>query len=111
MFTIGAGAVTAWCICTLAVTVRPLPGLVPQGGESFITRTAREGFPPRFDEATRSVIILGTKGPWFSSENPSSTFVQLYLWATVASTLTVLAIALMALPHCIRLLLSRLLEQ
>lgn len=70
-------------------------------------RTVASGFPALFDEATGAMIVVGTTGPWVASENPHSTFVQLHHLATIASILTVGAIAAMVLVLSSKLLSGR----
>lgn len=96
-------AANAWA---LILNVGALFGPAQPTGESLEKRVVESGAPPIFDEARGAVVIIG-KFQWFGSANPGGTSAQLYLWGTLTETLVVLAISVMVLLLCLKLLRRR----
>ncbi len=90
-FLVGSVVVLALGAWALIVTIAALIGGVTPREEPLAVEVLKSGAPPIFDQAHGAVMILG-KFQWFGSEDPGSAGAQLYLWSTLVSALTVIAV-------------------
>ena len=105
-FITGSFAVIALSGWSIVTTVAALFGAIQPREESLGEQVLKSGVPPIFDEAHGAVVIIG-HFQWFGTENPGHAGAQLYLWASLISSLTVLAIAGLVLLLCITILRGR----
>lgn len=95
---------SAW---SLVMTIGELLGGVPRRSETLDVQVTKSGYPPVFDEAHGAVVISFGRSTWFGSESPGSPATQLYLWASIVSTLMAIAIAGMVFLLCLTILRRR----